>query len=295
MAFSNKLFLTIFHLPYGYGIFSKDLKQNILNLSPLYSGSLVFMSFFRVLSWKILNVGDISLCLWSAAAVYFMDIWSGPEPLNLTTSRSHHIARWALFLLITLPQYIRLVTFRGVLWTQMWTTCFVMHFITHELLAYHVEPIKKKVKFETDWPAKPFMRHSTKSTSSTDSDAAPGFRNEKNENTSIRSPPESNACDAVQSFIFPLAEKDADQKRHGLSNTEQAGFWMTLVNPSLVWSCGHVRCLLYKFACIPAYHTPEAWIVFTFLLLIWLLHSDLRFATVSITNQVKLGDKAQQS
>lgn len=71
-------------------------------------------------------------------------------------NRSYTLSRWIFFLGATLPQYVRLLTFRNTLGTQLSATCFVAAFVMVEILAvFHVSANDRTTNLE---PSRPLSR-----------------------------------------------------------------------------------------------------------------------------------------
>lgn len=276
--------LTVATQPSGSVNFFDDLKKNLLYLTPLSSGSRVAVSFLRLISWKILNASDLGVCLWLVSGIHFNESKRGTQPPTLNRSRGYFLARWIFFAVVTIPQYSRLLAFQGILWTQIWATCLIVHFLAQELLAYHFESTRK-VTLRAGWPAKSFMVFSTvgASTTATATETTTKTANHEIDNPILENlPRQMNTCEAVKLFILPLV----DDKSGTATSAQQAGFWKAMGNHAPVWSCGHMRCLLYKVSFIPAHCLPDIRDIFTCLLFIWLLHSDLRWVTTYVATGI---------
>lgn len=261
----------------GNGTVRADLRHNLSFFSPIYSASVITAAILRFISWRVVNIGGTRVCLYFVAVSYYHETgWPGASDKPHQIAWTPFFTRWMFFLGCTLPQYFRLMAFDGIPWTKLWTTCFIGHYLLQELLALNLRHSPTRMRFLAGWPTKSLMEFSY--------GTAPAEAAEPEPEGPISFPTLLNTCEGFERYITPLSgEKGSDRTKH-INRTQMAGFWRALSNDTYCWSCGHVRCLLFKCTFIPSAQCGLAWVFSIVIWMAWLLHADFRFSTIKFAS-----------
>jgi hypothetical protein len=104
-------------------------------------------------------LADLRAALWIASEKEFQShggpyvmgtLGRGPRVVYLT-------ARWAFFILVTIPLYFRLVYSVHIWWATTSATCLITKFLLLELLTRYYHPPRTRIIVHTIWPEVPLI------------------------------------------------------------------------------------------------------------------------------------------
>jgi len=272
----------------------QSVRWNLIRLSPLFSCAMVSSCVLRFLSFRACNLGDTHSSF--LFAIVDLSILDGNRQTGVATEkviqkRSRWVspARWTFFMLATVPQFVRLFDFHGSYWTKFFVACLLVEFVGRQRFFKNLllrPEISIWVTSPGQWPGKPLAVTRWKVDRDALKEDKPAQATDETKSEKLMVTDNStflelsntnplNTCDAVNLLHSYSHWQKKDNSTQTAISVVSKGMKRILTNGSWIWTCGHLRCLLYKVFYIPTTYSGFLGIGAEALLYFYLFHANL--------------------